>query len=91
VVEGIKKLWAEFFTCGIWDGFASGSTTRAAMGRRRLQIDWAHQKGPEIPFHRILMLVVGCGTGGEEVLGGIFHSQKLEMFPLVAQQPAVLW
>jgi hypothetical protein len=37
------------------------------------------------------MLVVGCGTGGEEVLGGIFHSQKLEMFPLVAQQPAVLW
>ena len=83
------KQLAEFFTCGIWDGFASGSTTRAAMGRRRLQIDWAHQKGPEIPFHRILMLVVGCGTGGEEVLGGIFRPQELEIFPLVTSSAMV--
>jgi hypothetical protein len=37
------------------------------------------------------MVVMGCGTGGEQVLGGNFYSQKLEMFPLVAQQPALLW
>jgi hypothetical protein len=64
------------------------------MGKRRLQLDSAHQKGPEIPFHRIIMLVVGCDTGGEEVLGGIFHPQELRNwrdFHLVTQQPAVRW
>ena len=61
------------------------------MDNQRLQRDSAHQINPEIPFHGILIVVVGCGTGGEEVPRGIFHSQELEIFPLVAQQPAVLW
>ena len=86
---GDKKVWAESFACGIWDGFASSSTTRAAMGKQRLQLDSTHQIGPEIPFHRILMGVVGCGTGGEEVLGGIFRPQELEIFPLVTSSAMV--
>jgi hypothetical protein len=35
------------------------------------------------------MGVVGCGTGGEEVLGGIFHPQELEIFPLVTSSAMV--
>ena len=60
------------FNCGIWNTFACSSRTTGAMDQRTPQLDSTHQKGPEIPIHRILMLVVGCCTGGEETLGGIF-------------------
>jgi hypothetical protein len=51
----IQPNWAGIFTCGSWNTFASSPTTRGAMGKQRLQLGLAHQIGPEIPFHGILI------------------------------------
>ena len=60
------------FTCGIWDVFACSSTATRAIDKRRPQRDSAHQIGPEIPIHRILMVVVSCCTWGEDVWAEFF-------------------
>src|SRR5271154_3533803 len=90
---GGGKTWAEFSlaSCGIWDVFACSSTATRAIDKRRPQQDSAHQVGPEITLHRILMVVVSCCTWGEDVWGGIFCPQTLEMFWPTLQQPAELW
>jgi len=68
------------FTCGIWNVLACGSRTTGAMYKQRLPLDSAHQEGPEIPFHGILMLVGGCCIGGEISLGGIFTCGIFNLF-----------
>jgi len=62
-----RRNLGEIIPPGICAVFACTPTTRAVMDKQRLQPDLTHQKGPELPFHRILMIVVGCCTGGEEV------------------------
>jgi hypothetical protein len=42
------------------------------MGKQRQQQDSAYQIGPEIPLHGILMIVVSCCTGGEDVWADFF-------------------
>src|SRR5271155_5363556 len=42
------------------------------MGKWRPQQDSVHQIGPEIPLHGILMVVVSCCTGSEDVWAEFF-------------------
>jgi hypothetical protein len=50
------------------------------MDKQSLQLDLAHQKGPEIPLHGIIVLVGGYCTGGEISLGGIFTRGIFNLF-----------
>ena len=78
------RCWLEWFLTSRRPAFACTSTTNVPIDIRRVRADLGHRTGPEIPLHRILRIAVSCCTGGEELY-------KLEMFSLVAQQPAVLW
>ena len=68
------------FAFGIWALFASTSRTTRGTGKSRLQLDLAHLKGSEVPFHRMLMVVGGCCTGGEVGLGRIFTCGIFDLF-----------
>jgi hypothetical protein len=57
--------------------FGCSTTTRSSMGKRRPQKDSAHQIVPEIPLHGILMVVVSCCTGGEDVWAEFFPGDVL--------------
>jgi len=69
--EVVKKLWAEILlaACGTFLLLPQELQEVWIKGR---QLNLAHPKGSEIPFHIILMAVGGCCTGGEVGLGGIF-------------------
>jgi len=54
----MKKAGGIFHPQKFGNVFACSTTTRGAMGKRRLQRDSAHQIGPETPLHTILMVVV---------------------------------
>jgi hypothetical protein len=61
------------FAFGIWDLLLLPQERQEVItGKSRLQLDLAHLKGSEIPFHRMLMVVGGCCTSGEVGLGRIF-------------------
>ena len=45
-----------------------------------LQLDSAHQIGPETTLQSILIVVESGGTVGKTKAGGIFHPRKLGMF-----------
>ena len=47
--NGVKKVWAGTFGCGIFNLFAWNSTTKVgAMGKPKPQINSEHLQGPEI-------------------------------------------
>ena len=52
------------------------------MDKWRAQLDLAHQMGPEIPLHGILMVVVSYFTGGEEVWAEFFALKNWTYFRL---------
>src|SRR5271168_2839374 len=54
----MKKAGGNFRPQKFGNVFACSTTTRGAMGKRRLQRDSPHQMGPEILLHRILIVVV---------------------------------
>jgi len=54
----MKKAGGIFHPQKFGNVFACSTTTRGAMGKRRPQRDSPHQMGPEIPLHRILIVVV---------------------------------
>ena len=80
VIEGGEKAGGIFQPRTFRNVFACGTTTRRAMGKRRPQQDSAHHMGPEIPIHRILMVVVSCCTGGEEVWAEFSPSEIGDVF-----------
>jgi hypothetical protein len=88
VIEGVEKAGGIFHPQKFGNVFGCSTTTRSSMGKRRPQKDSAHQIVPEIPIHGILMVVVSCCTGREDVWAEFF---TLEMFWPAWQQPAELW
>ena len=73
-------MGAILLSCRIWNVLACGSRATGAMDKQSLQLDLAHQKGPEIPLHGIIVLVGGYCTGGEISLGGIFTRGIFNLF-----------
>jgi hypothetical protein len=61
------------------------------MAKWRPQLDLARRISLETPLTRFLIVVARGIKGGEDVRGGIFCSQTLEMFWPSLQQPAELW
>ena len=57
------------------------STAKGAMDNWRQQQDFSHQLGPEIPFHRVLIVVESGGRGGR-INGVIFNIRNWERFRL---------
>ena len=90
VIEGGEETLSGIFSCVIWNVFACSSTTKGDMAKWRPQLDLAHLIGLETPLTRFLIVVERGITGGEDVQGGIFCSQTLEMFWPSLQQPAEL-
>ena len=67
----VKKLWAEFLLAA-FGTFLLLPQELQEVQIKGPQLNLAHPKGSEIPFHRILMAVGGCCTGGEVSLGNIY-------------------
>jgi len=57
-------MWAEIFTCGIYDVFDSIVATRRAIAKQRPRFDSTCQMSLEISFHEVLTLV---GAGYTEI------------------------
>jgi hypothetical protein len=82
--EVVKKLWAEILLAA----FGTFLLLPQEVQEVRIkgpQLNLAPPKGSEIPFHRILMAVGGCCTGGEVGLGGTFTCGIFDLL-LVTQQ-----
>jgi len=63
------SIWS--FQC-----FGYSATTNGARRKWILQLDSAHQIGPETPLQDTLIIVENGGKGGRIKAGGIFHFQK---------------
>ena len=68
----MEDVGRNFSTSEIGNSFACSSLTNNAMDKQRLQRDSAHQLSPENPYYGILMVVVGCCRGREEVRAEFF-------------------
>jgi hypothetical protein len=71
----VKFLLEEFENVLAWC-----STTKGQMDKWKPQLDSLHKNGLEIPLHKILMVVVGCCTGGEEVWAEFFNIRNWGCF-----------
>ena len=71
--------WAGFLPTEINHGFAYRARNRGAMDEWTRQFDSTLQIGPEILFHGVLIVAVGCCTGERKVWAEFF-TLKLEMF-----------
>jgi len=61
------KYWPEFFALNVYDCY---STTKSAIDKWVVQMDSAHQRGPETTFQEVLIVVQsGGGVGGQKYSG----------------------
>jgi len=80
---------------GISNIFAYNARISSLMDKQRPQLNSAHQKGPEIPFYGVLIVVGDTSTGPGEVCcwrnSETQKTRKSEMFSPAEPQPSIIF